>query len=203
LVILDGRTLLNLYFFSNFPDNPVQLWIMGIILGIDPGTIITGYGLIDRDGRPVDFGCIRPPASLPLAMRYKVIFEGVEALIARHQPIAVAVEAQFVLKNPQSAIKLGMAKGMVYLAAAKANIPIYEYAPKKAKQAVVGNGSASKFQVQKMIQALLRLPQIPEPEDAADALALAICCAHELKVNSHVRIDPRNSQRQTTVPRRR
>lgn len=156
-----------------------------IILGIDPGTRITGYGLIDIDSRPLDFGCIRPPPNLPLADRYKIIYEGIEQLIARHQPVAIAVESQFVLKNAQSAIKLGMAKGMVFLAAAKNSIPIYEYAPKKAKLAVVGHGGASKSQVQKMIQALLCLPQLPEPEDAADALALAICCAHQLR-SSHV-----------------
>ena len=114
-------------------------------------------------------------------MRYKIIFEGIEALIARYRPTAVAVESQFVLKNPQSAIKLGMAKGMVYLAAARKSVALYEFAPKQAKLAVVGHGGASKFQVQKMIQALLRLPQPPEPEDAADALALAICCAHHLR----------------------
>jgi crossover junction endodeoxyribonuclease RuvC len=152
-----------------------------IILGIDPGTRITGYGVIDEDSKALDFGCIRPPAQMALELRYKVIFEGIEALIQRYNPHAIAVESQFVLKNAQSAIKLGMAKGMVFLAAAKQNIPIYEYAPKQAKLAVVGNGSASKFQVQKMIQALLRLPQPPEPEDAADALALAICCSHHLK----------------------
>ncbi len=152
------------------------------ILGIDPGTRITGYGIIDIESGPVDFGCIRPPPDLTLPERYKIIFDGVEALIARHAPIAIAVESQFVLKNAQSAIKLGMAKGMVYLAAARQSIPIYEYAPKKAKLAVAGTGGASKLQVQKMIQALLRLPQLPEPEDAADALALAICCAHQLRL---------------------
>lgn len=152
-----------------------------IILGIDPGTRITGYGIIDSEGSAIDYGCIRPPATLELAQRYKIIFEGVEALIDRHQPVAVAVESQFVLKNVQSAIKLGMAKGMVYLAAARKGIPVYEFAPKQAKLAVVGNGSASKFQVQKMIQALLRLPHPPEPEDAADALALAICCSHHMR----------------------
>ena len=82
----------------------------------------------------------------------------------------------------QSALKLGMAKGMAFLAAARANIPIYEYTPKKAKLSVVGKGQASKFQVQKMIQALLKLSQLPTPEDAADALALAICCAHNFSI---------------------
>jgi crossover junction endodeoxyribonuclease RuvC len=151
------------------------------ILGIDPGTRITGYGVIDADSRPLDYGCIRPPAKLLLADRYKIIFDSVEALITLHEPSAIAVESQFVLKNVQSAIKLGMAKGMVYLAAARKGIPVYEFAPKQAKLAVVGHGGASKHQVQKMIQALLRLPHPPEPEDAADALALAICCSHHLR----------------------
>lgn len=151
------------------------------ILGIDPGTRITGYGVIDADIQPLDFGCIRPPPKLILSERYKILFDGVEALIALHGPSAIAVESQFVLKNAQSAIKLGMAKGMVYLAAARKGIPVYEFAPKQAKLSVVGHGGASKFQVQKMIQALLRLPQPPEPEDAADALALAICCSHHLR----------------------
>ena len=152
-----------------------------IILGIDPGTRITGYGviLLESTPKPLDFGCICPPPKLELPMRYKILFESLEALIAKHSPNAIAVESQFVLKNAQSAIKLGMAKGMVLLAAAKYNIPVYEFAPKKAKLAIVGHGGASKFQVQKMIQALLHLPCLPEPEDAADALALAIALSHQ------------------------
>ncbi|HLB52989.1 MAG TPA: crossover junction endodeoxyribonuclease RuvC [Chlamydiales bacterium] len=154
---------------------------MAIILGIDPGTRVCGYGVIRLPYEPLDFGCIRPPPHLSLEFRYQILFESIESLIEKFSPDAIAVEAQFVNKNPQSAIKLGMAKGMVFLAAARKKIPISEYAPKKAKLAVVGKGQASKFQVQKMIQMLLKLPSPPEPEDAADALALAICCAHELK----------------------
>jgi len=165
-----------------------------VILGIDPGTRITGYGVIDVDTQPIDFGCIRPPPKLELAERYKIIFDGVEALIEKYAPVAIAVESQFVMKNPQSAIKLGMAKGMVYLAAVRKSIPIYEFTPKKAKLAVVGHGGASKIQVQKMIQTLLRLPTLPEPEDAADALALAICCVHQLRLKN-VRIDQRDIKR--------
>ena len=151
-----------------------------IILGIDPGTQITGYGVVRKETPhilPIDFGCIRPPASLPLAERYRIIFESLQILIDKHMPDALAIESQFVLKNVQSAIKLGMAKGMAILAAAQRGIPIYEYAPTRAKQAVVGRGHASKWQVQKMIQTILRLPTVPEPQDAADALALAICHA--------------------------
>jgi len=154
-----------------------------IILGVDPGTRITGYGVIavSQGIEPLDFGCIRPPPTLPLHERYKIIFDGIETLIRLHAPTSIAVESQFMAKNVQSTLKLGMAKGMILLAAARHQIPIYEFSPTKAKQAVVGNGSASKSQVQKMIQALLRLPELPEPEDAADALALAICCSHQRK----------------------
>lgn len=156
-----------------------------IILGVDPGTIITGYGIISTIPKleTLDFGCIKPPKDLSLEKRYKIIYESLQSLIEVYQPTHIAVESQFVLKNPQSAIKLGMAKGMVFLLAAQKNIPVLEFAPKKAKLAIVGKGTASKFQVQKMIQSLLNLPVLPEPEDAADALALAICLSHNLDKN--------------------
>lgn len=154
------------------------------ILGIDPGTRITGYGVIGHrrlNLEVIDFGCIRPPTDLDAPQKYLIIFNAIESLIDRYKPDAISVETQFVYKNVQSAIKLGMARGVVLLAAAKRNIPIYEYTPKKAKLAVVGNGSASKEQVQKMVQLLLKLPIKPQPEDAADALALAICHANTRK----------------------
>ncbi len=145
-------------------------------LGIDPGTIVTGYGVIDpQTGKAVDYGSIKPPAKLLLSERYHIIHRGVTELIKIHQPEAVAVETQYVSKNVQSTIKLGMARGMVILAATQAGIPVFEYTPSKAKSAVVGNGAASKEQVQGMIQKLLALPEPPDPEDAADALALAYC----------------------------
>ena len=152
-----------------------------VILGIDPGTVVTGYGIIAvRSGKelPLDFGAIRPPAKLKHPERYLIIFNAVEKLIETYRPDAMAVETQFVYKNVSTAIKLGMARGVVLLAAARRGIPIHEYAPKKAKLAVVGYGSASKEQVQKMIQLLLNLKELPEPEDAADALALALCHSH-------------------------
>lgn len=158
------------------------------IIGIDPGTRITGFGVIASGARmePLDFGCIRPPPILPIPQKYLVIFEGIEHLITKYKPDAIAVETQFVYKNVQSAMKLGMARAMVLVAGAKHNIPLFEYAPKKAKLAVVGNGSASKEQVQKMVQTLLRLPQIPTPEDASDALALAICHAHNASFQNYI-----------------
>jgi len=154
-----------------------------IILGVDPGTQITGFGVIKAKSSliPLDFGCIKPPAKMSLEKRYQVIHEAIQHLIQTHRPDAISVETQFVYKNVQSAIKLGMARGMILLAAAQSNVPIFEYAPKKAKLAVVGTGSASKQQVQKMVQSLLCLPTPPKPEDAADALALAICHAHSYK----------------------
>ncbi len=163
-----------------------------IILGVDPGTRITGYGILKVGSNlqlePIDFGCIRPPVHLNPPARYLALFNGLELLLEKYTPNAVAVETQFVYKNVQSAMKLGMARGVVLLAAAKRNIPIYEYAPKKAKLAVVGNGSASKEQVQKMIQLLLKLPVLPEPEDAADALALAVCHANTLSFQHRMQI---------------
>lgn len=154
-----------------------------IIFGIDPGTRVTGYGIIRVTPfgiEPVDFGAIRPPPDLPLSERHRILFESLESLVAHFQPDALAVETQFVYKNVQSALKLGMVRGVALLAAARRGLPIYEYAPRKAKLAVVGTGAASKEQVQKMVQLLLRLPHPPEPEDAADALALAICHSNTL-----------------------
>lgn len=155
------------------------------ILGVDPGTQVTGYGIIEQTDRglvAIDFGCIRPPQKLPLPQRYLAIFNGINHLIDRFAPDALAVETQFVQKNIQSAMKLGMARASVLLAAAHHGIEIFEYAPRKAKKAVVGNGGASKLQVQRMIQMILKLSVLPEPEDAADALALAVCHANSQRM---------------------
>ena len=149
-----------------------------IILGIDPGTCITGYALIkESQGEivPLDFGCIKPPTRFSLHERYLIIFNALDDLIQKHKPTALAIENQFVYKNAQSALKLGMAKGISMIPALKAGIKVYEYAPKEAKLAVTGSGSASKESVQRMLKLLLKLSSVPQPEDAADALALAIC----------------------------
>lgn len=151
-----------------------------VILGVDPGTHVTGYGLIRIEaGRhiPVDYGCIRPPTKLKLTDRYLIIHNCIETLIDKYKPTVVVVETQYVNRNVQSALKLGMARGTVMVAAKRKGLPVFEYAPSKAKRAVVGNGAASKCQVKGMIQKLLDLGKLP-PEDAADALALAICHAH-------------------------
>ncbi|NGX55912.1 MAG: Crossover junction endodeoxyribonuclease RuvC [Candidatus Anoxychlamydiales bacterium] len=154
-----------------------------IILGIDPGTIITGYGVIEFENNKLvalDYGAIKPPKKEKLSKRYFIIFEAINHLIKKYNPTAISVETQFVKNNPQVALKLGMARGSVIIAAEKNNIPIFEYAPKKAKLAVVGNGGASKEQVQKMVKMLLNLSKVPTPEDAADALSLAICHIHQI-----------------------
>ncbi len=151
------------------------------VLGIDPGTAITGYGIVRSDGRvltPLDYGCVRTAGCVRLSQKYKIIYNALTDLIAEYHPEAISVETQYVNKNVQSALKLGMARGMVLLAAAQAGIPVFEYTPSRAKLAVVGSGRASKEQVQAMTKTLLCLSEIPRPEDAADALALAICHIH-------------------------
>lgn len=151
------------------------------IIGIDPGTRVTGYGIIEKAGSAlqlIDYGCIRPPTKAEPPQRYLCIFNGIKQLIKEYSPNVLVVETQYVHKNVQSAIKLGMARGVAIVAAASNEVSVFEYTPSKAKLAVVGNGRASKLQVQNMIKCLLKLPTMPQPEDAADALALAICHAH-------------------------
>lgn len=151
-----------------------------IIIGIDPGTRVTGYGIIEVQGtvyRVLDYGCVRPPANAKLSDRYLILFNAIEELLQQYSPDALAVETQYVDKNVQSAIKLGMARGVAIIAAKRRGLSVFEYTPSKAKSAVVGNGKASKQQVQGMVKLLLQLQDQPMPEDAADALALALCHA--------------------------
>ena len=151
------------------------------ILGVDPGTLITGFGIILVDGNRhylVDCGTIETKKCATPALKYLMIFEEISRLIETHQPAALSVETQYVDKNVQSAIKLGMARGVITLAAAKQNVPVFEYAPSKAKLAVTGNGSAPKAKVGQMIKLLLGLKEAPSSEDASDALAIALAHAH-------------------------
>jgi crossover junction endodeoxyribonuclease RuvC len=149
-----------------------------IVLGVDPGTVTTGYGVVDRDGtgvlRLLECGVVRPRAGSPLARRLQAIFEGVAEVIARQRPDAVAVEAVFVQKNARSALILGHARGVILLAAAQAGLAVAEYSPAQIKKAVVGAGAASKTQVQLMVARVLRLRTPPSPSDAADGVAVAL-----------------------------
>ncbi len=159
-----------------------------LILGIDPGSVVTGYGLIRKRGSRLSaclFGCIRPKAK-ELPARFRTIFEEVLLLIDTHKPGALAVETQFVDKNAGSALKLGMVRGVVLLAAALREIPIFEYAPSRAKQAITGSGRASKAQIRSMVQMLLDLKKERLAEDASDALAIAICHAHSNRILRYV-----------------
>lgn len=161
----------------------------GIIFGVDPGTRVMGYGILkEKDGflTPLDYGCIRPPASLKLTDRYLILYQGILELIKKYRPAVVVVETQYVHRNVQSAIKLGMARGGVVIAARQLGVNVVEYSPTQAKLAVTGSGRASKWQVQSMVQRLLKLKTLPQPEDAADALALAVCHAHAFRMNQRI-----------------
>ena len=149
------------------------------ILGIDPGSRVTGYGIVDQTTtgiRYVASGCIRmQPDGMP--QRLKKIFDGVTELINLYQPEQLAIEQIFMHKNADSALKLGMARGAIMCATMQQNLPIYEYAARQVKQALVGKGSADKHQVQHMIKVLLGI-QGEMPMDASDALAIAMCHIH-------------------------
>ncbi len=150
------------------------------LLGIDPGSRVTGYGILDMDGprsRYVASGCIQTDSARPLPERLKTIFEGVAGVIREYQPAEAAAEQVFMHRNPDSALKLGQARGAALCAVVMAGLPVSEYAPRAIKQAVVGGGAADKSQVQRMVALLLNLPELPQT-DAADALAVAICHGH-------------------------
>ncbi len=150
-----------------------------LILGIDPGTAVTGYGVVAKEGGGavslVECGVVRTSSGEALAVRIREIYEGVSALIGRHEPSVVVVEDVFCGKNVQSALKLGHARGAILLAAALGEITIAEYSPREIKKAVVGNGNATKDQVGFMVQQQLRLKTPPSPADAADGVAVALC----------------------------
>jgi crossover junction endodeoxyribonuclease RuvC len=152
-----------------------------IIFGVDPGTLITGWGVIEEMGNryiPLGFGAITTTAKEIPHLRYLTIFERLEELLEKYTPDALAVETQYVDKNVQSAIKLGMARGIIVLAALRRKIPVFEYTPTKVKQAVTGKGGASKQQVAVMVKILLHLKEGIDSLDTTDALAIAITHGH-------------------------
>ncbi len=149
-----------------------------IILGIDPGSLVTGYGIINsQSGLPRMLACdaIRNKGDRAMPERLQNIFEKLRDVIVRYRPEAVAIETAFYGKNAQSALKLGHARGAAMLAAVIGGIPVREYSPREVKKAVAGNGNASKQQVQYMVKSLLRLRETPKYYDTTDALAVAIC----------------------------
>jgi crossover junction endodeoxyribonuclease RuvC len=151
------------------------------VLGIDPGSETTGWGVIDGDGRRyclLEYGSIRSSAQQKFSSRLLKIWTGIETVIARHSPDACAIEDGFLATNVKVTLKLGQVRGVAMLAAERASIEIHEYSPRLVKQTVVGYGNAEKHQVQEMVRVLLSLKTLPEPQDAADALAVAICHFH-------------------------
>ncbi len=152
---------------------------MALILGIDPGSRVTGFGIINAVGQRMEYvtsGCIRLPDD-ELPVRLKRIFDDLSAIIEKHVPQEMAIEQVFMAQNPGSALKLGQARGAAIVAGVHQSLPVAEYSARKIKQSVVGNGAAEKAQVQHMVAILLNLPSLPQ-EDAADALATAMCHAH-------------------------
>lgn len=156
---------------------------MAIILGIDPGSRVTGFGVIETTGqkqRYITSGCIRTDPNSDMPHRLEEIFSGVGEVIDQYHPDEAAIEKIFMSRSAESALKLGHARGVAMVASVTKQIPIFEYEARKVKQAVVGTGSADKSQVQHMVQSLLQLPGAPQ-SDAADALAIAICHIHTQK----------------------
>ncbi len=150
-----------------------------VTLGIDPGTAILGYGVIEgeRDPVVVDYGVFETAPETPMPSRLSVLFDRMTELLARHRPDAVAVEQLFFARNVTTAIAVGQARGVVLLAAAREGVPVSEYSPSEVKHAIVGYGKADKNQMQEMVRLILNLDEIPRPDDAADALAIALCHA--------------------------
>jgi len=147
------------------------------ILGIDPGIAIVGFGVIEKKGsqcRPVQYGSIQTEAGLSVAVRLRQIFESMQHLIQTYQPDEIAVEKLFFTKNVTNGIVVGQARGVILLSAELAHVPVYEYTPMQVKQAVTGYGGAEKKQIQEMVRLLLKLKEVPKPDDVADALAVAI-----------------------------
>jgi len=154
------------------------------VLGIDPGIAITGYGVveeIDGDLHAVTFGVIRTPAGEPLPQRLQAVYQGVRALATEWQASTASVEELFFSRNVRTAMTVGQARGVTLLALADAGLRVFEYTPMTVKQAVTGYGNADKRQMQEMVRLLLSLGEPPRPDDAADALAVAICHLHSVK----------------------
>jgi crossover junction endodeoxyribonuclease RuvC len=158
---------------------------MNQILGIDPGTATTGYGIVRESNKGIEavaYGVISTPAKMPMELRLLKIYQELVEIILLHSPESCAVEKLFFRTNVTTAISVGQSRGVVLLALAQNNVKLAEYTPLQVKQAVVGYGAAEKKQVQLMVQAILNLSEMPKPDDAADALAIAICHFHSKRI---------------------
>jgi crossover junction endodeoxyribonuclease RuvC len=157
------------------------------VIGLDPGSAITGFGILeeraDHSLKVIDYGVLRTGPDLPVAERLQLLYEQLNELLVLHRPESGAVENLFFQRNVSTAITVGQARGVLLLALSQAKVPVAEYNPMEIKQAVAGYGKADKKQVQQMVKMLLGLDQIPRPDDAADALAVAICHIHSRKFN--------------------
>jgi crossover junction endodeoxyribonuclease RuvC len=159
-----------------------------LVIGIDPGTAITGYGLVreEADGRLalVDFGAIQTPSDLPMPQRLLSTYRRLQEILLLHRPQSGAVEKLFFQRNVRTALSVGQGRGVALLALAQAGLEVAEYTPLEVKQAIAGYGGADKNQVQQMVRTLLEMDSLPQPDDAADALAVAICHLHIARYKS-------------------
>ena len=152
-----------------------------IILGIDPGYAIVGYGAVRYECnqfKPIEYGAVTTPAGMEFTSRLEMIYDGITDILSRLKPDAMSVEKLFFNTNTTTAIDVAEARGVILLAGKKACVPVFEYTPLQVKQAVTGYGKADKKQVMEMTKMLLKLEKVPKPDDTADALAMAICHAH-------------------------
>lgn len=151
------------------------------ILGIDPGYAIMGYGILDYNGnrfKTVGYGSVETEAGLPMPERLKLLYDGLTEIIQKYEPDEVSIEELFFNRNVTTAIGVGEARGVAMLACVEGGLVVSEYTPMQIKQALVGYGKAEKAQVQMMVKTILNLPEVPKPDDTADAVAAAICHAH-------------------------
>jgi len=156
-----------------------------LVLGIDPGLATTGYGLVEGDGQRLElvaYGVVRTPAKTPIARRLLQLHDELAEILRQYRPDEAAVEELFFSTNARTAIVVGEARGVVILTLAEAGVPIAEYTPLQVKQAITGYGQADKAQVQQMVSLLLNLRYVPQPDDAADALAISVCHHHSAKL---------------------
>lgn len=158
-----------------------------LVLGLDPGLAITGFGLVRGDGQRLkleEYGVIRTDAGLGMSERLVLLHDALQAVLVRYAPDVAAVEELFFSTNARTAMLVGEARGVLLLTLAQSGLPIYEYTPMQVKQAITGYGGADKNQIQQMVRLLLSLDALPQPDDAADALAVSICHHHSARMAS-------------------